>query len=115
MVVVTGISAPVGRNNCRRATFARFGSGRQSFPAILVMQSRQDLQITRACQPLETTIGAVRSKRGAEAPRELPHRALSLTPPEPRLPAATVSASGDARVLRRDRLGGVVHEDVLAA
>jgi len=44
-----------------------------------------------------------------------PHRALSLTPPEPRRPAATVSASGDARVLRRDRLGGVVHEHVLAA
>jgi putative transposase len=44
-----------------------------------------------------------------------PHRALSLTPPEPRRPAATVSASGDARVLRRDRLGGVVHEYVLAA
>jgi len=44
-----------------------------------------------------------------------PHRALSVTPPEPRRPAATVSASADARVLRCDRLGGVVHEYVLAA
>jgi putative transposase len=44
-----------------------------------------------------------------------PHRALSLVPPEPRPPAATVSASDDARILRRDRLGGVVHEYVLAA
>jgi putative transposase len=43
-----------------------------------------------------------------------PHRALSLTSPEPR-PAATVSAVGDRRVLRRDRLGGVVHEYALAA
>ena len=44
-----------------------------------------------------------------------PHRALSLASPEPRRPAAIVSASGDARILRRDRLGGVVHEYVLAA
>ena len=28
---------------------------------------------------------------------------------------ATVSASGDARILRRDRLGGVIHEYVRAA
>ena len=44
-----------------------------------------------------------------------PHRALSLAPPEPRRPAATVSPSADARVVRRDRLGGVVHEYDLAA
>ena len=44
-----------------------------------------------------------------------PHRALSLAPPQPRRRAATVSAFGDARILRRDRLGGVVHEYVLAA
>ena len=44
-----------------------------------------------------------------------PHRALSLTPPEPRRSAATVATSGDARVLRRDRLGGVIQEYVLAA
>jgi putative transposase len=44
-----------------------------------------------------------------------PHRALSLTPPEARRPTVTPSASGDARILRRDRLGGVVHEYVLAA
>jgi putative transposase len=44
-----------------------------------------------------------------------PHRALSLASPEPRRPPAIVSASGDARILRRDRLGGVVHEYVLAA
>jgi transposase InsO family protein len=43
-----------------------------------------------------------------------PHRALSLTP-EPSRRTATVSASGDARILRRDRLGGVVREYVLAA
>jgi putative transposase len=43
-----------------------------------------------------------------------PHRALSLASPEPRQPAAMVSASGDGRILRRDRLGGVVHEYVLA-
>jgi transposase InsO family protein len=44
-----------------------------------------------------------------------PHRALSLASPEPRRPAAIVAASGDARILRRDRLGGVVHEYVLPA
>jgi putative transposase len=44
-----------------------------------------------------------------------PHRALSLAAPEPRRPAATVLASGETRILRRDRLGGVVHEYVLAA
>jgi transposase InsO family protein len=36
-------------------------------------------------------------------------------PPEPRRPAARVSACGDARILRRDRLGGLVHEYDLAA
>ena len=45
--------------------------------------------------------------------RHRPHRALSLAPPY--RPAATVPASGDGRILRRDRLGGVVHEYVLAA
>jgi putative transposase len=44
-----------------------------------------------------------------------PHRALSLTPPEARRPTPTPSVSGDARILRRDRLGGVVHEYVRAA
>jgi len=44
-----------------------------------------------------------------------PHRALSLAPPEPRRPATTMSACGDARVLRSDRLGGVIHEYELAA
>jgi transposase InsO family protein len=44
-----------------------------------------------------------------------PHRALSLAPPEARSAAASPSALGDARILRRDRLGGVVHEYVLAA
>ena len=44
-----------------------------------------------------------------------PHRALSLTPPEATRPGPTPSVSGDARILRRDRLGGVVHEYVRAA
>jgi transposase InsO family protein len=44
-----------------------------------------------------------------------PHRALSLAPPEPRRQAAPVSAGGDIRIVRRDRLGGVVHEYELAA
>ena len=44
-----------------------------------------------------------------------PHRALSLTPPEAGWPTRTPSASGDARIVRRDRLGGVVHEYVRAA
>ena len=43
-----------------------------------------------------------------------PHRSLSLAPPGSRRPA-TVSSSGDARILRRDRLGGVIHEYVRAA
>jgi NAD(P)-dependent dehydrogenase (short-subunit alcohol dehydrogenase family) len=45
-----------------------------------------------------------------------PHRALSLAPPE--APDAVVVprvAASDARIVRRDRLGGVVHEYVLAA
>jgi putative transposase len=43
-----------------------------------------------------------------------PHRALGLTPPRRARPAVA-TASGEARVQRRDRLGGVVHEYVLAA
>jgi len=45
-----------------------------------------------------------------------PHRALALMPPRPtRPPAASATEWGEARVQRRDRLGGVVHEYVLAA
>jgi transposase InsO family protein len=43
-----------------------------------------------------------------------PHRALSLTPPEPRR-SGVGSATGEVRVHRRDRLGGVIHEYILAA
>ena len=43
-----------------------------------------------------------------------PHRALSLVPPEPRR-ASVVCSAGELRVQRCDRLGGVVHECVLAA
>jgi len=43
-----------------------------------------------------------------------PHRALALTPPRRTRPLAA-QAWGEARVQRRDRLGGVVHEYVLAA
>jgi putative transposase len=45
-----------------------------------------------------------------------PHRALALTPPHPTRPSvAPTSVWGEGRVLRRDRLGGVVHEYGLAA
>ena len=45
-----------------------------------------------------------------------PHRALALTPPCPaRSPVTPLAEWGEARVQRRDRLGGVVHEYVLAA
>ena len=45
-----------------------------------------------------------------------PHRALALIPPQPSDPAV-VSGSGwdEARVQRRDRLGGVIREYILAA
>ena len=43
-----------------------------------------------------------------------PHRALSLAPPEPKRAPGT-PARGAARVECRDRLGGVIHEYVLAA
>jgi putative transposase len=42
-----------------------------------------------------------------------PHRALHLTPPKPRSEA--VPAGSGARVQRRDRLGGVIHEYCRAA
>jgi putative transposase len=47
--------------------------------------------------------------------RHRPHRALSLAPPQATRPIASPSAVGAAHVLRRDRLGGVVHEYELAA
>jgi putative transposase len=46
--------------------------------------------------------------------RHRPHRALSLAPPEGRRPVNLPSAFSDARILRRDRPGGVVHEYALA-
>ena len=45
-----------------------------------------------------------------------PHRALALAPPcSTGRSVAAAKERVDARVLRRDRLGGVVHEYVLAA
>jgi len=44
-----------------------------------------------------------------------PHRALALRPPRIRPRVARATECGEARVQRRDRLGGVVHEYVLAA
>jgi putative transposase len=43
-----------------------------------------------------------------------PHRALSLAPPEPRC-SSVASAAGKVRLRRRDRLGGLIHEYILAA
>ena len=43
-----------------------------------------------------------------------PHRALALTPPHPARPPS-VPTTGETRVQRRDRLGGVIREYVLAA
>jgi transposase InsO family protein len=45
-----------------------------------------------------------------------PHRALALTPPRPtRRPVTPATESGEAHVQRRDRLGGVIQEYILAA
>ena len=45
-----------------------------------------------------------------------PHRALALTPPcAARSPVSPPTEWGEARIHRRDGLGGVVHEYVLAA
>ena len=43
-----------------------------------------------------------------------PHRAPALTQPRP-TPPPVATGWGETRVQRRDRLGGVVHEYVLAA
>jgi putative transposase len=45
-----------------------------------------------------------------------PHRGLALRPPQPALSAPTSAVAPlDGRIQRRDRLGGLVHEYVLAA
>jgi transposase InsO family protein len=44
-----------------------------------------------------------------------PHRALGLKPPNPPRAPVPATEQGEIRVERRDRLGGVVHEYVLAA
>ena len=44
-----------------------------------------------------------------------PHRALGLTPPEPRPPAGALDTPRAAPIRRHDRLGGLVHEYVVAA
>ena len=43
-----------------------------------------------------------------------PHRGLSLVPPEPRR-SSVAPLAAEVRVRRRDRLGGVLHEYVMAA
>ncbi len=47
--------------------------------------------------------------------RHRPHRALSLAPPDGWRPVASPSTFNDGCIVRRDRLGGVVHEYVRAA
>jgi hypothetical protein len=44
-----------------------------------------------------------------------PHRALGLTPPEPRPPAGPLETPRAAAIRRHDRLGGLIHEYALAA
>jgi transposase InsO family protein len=45
-----------------------------------------------------------------------PHRGLDLRPPQPALPGPTPAATSlNGHVQRRDRLGGLLHEYVLAA
>jgi len=44
-----------------------------------------------------------------------PHRALALTPPHAPRSVAPAAVSREFKVQRRDRLGGVVREYVLAA
>jgi putative transposase len=44
-----------------------------------------------------------------------PHRALGLTPLEPRQPAAPLRPPREAAIRRRDRLGGLIHEYSIAA
>jgi len=45
-----------------------------------------------------------------------PHRALSLTPPDPKQPTLRLAISSRSdHVERRDRLGGLLHEYHLAA
>jgi transposase InsO family protein len=46
--------------------------------------------------------------------RHRPHRGLGLRPPQP-VPSGAVPGSIDAQIVRRDRLGGLIHEYVLAA
>ena len=47
--------------------------------------------------------------------RERPHRALGLVAPDPPREVAPLSNGAPARVCRRDRLGGLLHEYELAA
>jgi len=44
-----------------------------------------------------------------------PHRALGLTPPEPRPPAGPLETPRAAAIRRHDRLGGLIHEYTVAA
>ena len=44
-----------------------------------------------------------------------PHRALSLRPPAPKQRLHVVSSHSPDRIHRRDRLGGLIHDDVRAA
>jgi hypothetical protein len=44
-----------------------------------------------------------------------PHRALGLTPPEPRPPAGPLETPRAAAIHRHDRLGGLLHEYATAA
>jgi transposase InsO family protein len=48
--------------------------------------------------------------------RQRPHRALNLRPPDPEHPTLRLASSArPADVMRRDRLGGLIHEYSLAA
>jgi len=47
--------------------------------------------------------------------RHRPHRALELSPPEPRHPPPTGTSPSAAAICKHDRLGGLIHEHTIAA
>jgi hypothetical protein len=73
--------------------------------------------VSRLAADLERTTSQTRlAEFVAHYDGHRPHRALGLQPPHPtRSSVAPAAKPGEIRVERRDRLGGLIHEYVLAS
>ena len=93
------------------------GEGALGHPQLLsnFLIRDRDRKFTNSFDEVFRSAGFAIIRTPFRSPQANPHRALGLRPPHSRRAPFAPATKGEARVQRRDRLGGVVREYVLAA